>query len=209
MNKISINKIVNVFLTGTIFGVFLCVGYLFLTNSLPFIKAAGVGTGAPDINARYLDGYGTATSSAANKVYVSDANELLPHSVPSGTILMFDTDCPTGYTRISALDGKFLVGGATYSAAVGGADSITLETANIPAHTHTGTTSSNGAHTHTVNSAGTDYGSGGLADGNILSTYTTSSAGSHTHTFTTSSVGSGTAFDNRPAYATIVLCKKD
>ena len=38
---------------------------------------------------------------------------------------------------------------------------------------------------------------------------TTASSGVSNHTFTTASTGSGTAFDNRPAYATIVLCKKD
>ena len=52
----------------------LLVSYSFFTNDLPFMRAAGVGTGAPDINARYLDGYGTATTTgAANKILVTDS----------------------------------------------------------------------------------------------------------------------------------------
>ena len=35
-------------------------------------------------------------------------------------IAMFDTDCPTGWTRVSALDDKFLVASSTYSVAAGG-----------------------------------------------------------------------------------------
>ena len=82
----------------------------------------------------------------------------------------------------------------------GGADTVTLSTANLPAHTH-GTGSlkadSNGAHTHTVN-APTQYamsGSGGGTGGRTPGSVTTSSNGAHTHTITgeTSSVGSGSA----------------
>ena len=191
----------------------LLVSYSFFTNDLPFMRAAGVGTGAPDINARYLDGYGTATSSVANKVLITDAQGNLPQ--PTGSIMMFNTNCPTGWTRISALDGKFLVGGESYNVATGGADSITLTTANMPAHTHTGTTASDGAHTHTASyvssnaGVGSYYSMGRGLRNDLIYTTTTSSNGAHTHTFTTGSTGSGTAFDNRPAYATIVICEKD
>jgi len=108
--------------------------------------------------------------------------------------------------------------GGSYNAAAGGADSITLATANLPAHTHTGTTSSNGSHTHSYynykaisSPTKTYFGNGSVSNGiyNELSSGVLLSAGAHTHTFTTSSVGSGTAFDNRPAYATIVICEKD
>ena len=100
--------------------------------------------------------------------------------------------------------------GGSYSAAAGGADSLTLITANLPAHTHTGTTASDGAHTHGVTTTGADSGTNGFKPyGNVQSTLNTTSSGAHTHTFTTNSTGSGTAFDNRPAYATIVICEKD
>jgi len=105
MTRQSINGYILGFCTAS----FLLIGYLFLTNDLPFMRAAGVGTGAPDINAKYHDGYGTATTSVANKIIVTDANGDLPQ--PAGSIMMFDTSCPTGWTRVTALDGKFLVGG--------------------------------------------------------------------------------------------------
>ena len=78
----------NVFIAGTVFGISLCLIYMFLTGNLPFLKAAGVGTGAPDINAKYLDGYGTATTSTSSKVYISDASGYLPDSsVDTGAIV--------------------------------------------------------------------------------------------------------------------------
>jgi len=176
------------------------------------MRAAGVGTGAPDINAKYHDGYATSLTATSSTIYVSDANGGLPQIMPAGSIIMFDVECPSGWTRVTALDGKFLVASSTYSAAAGGADSITLTTTNMPAHTHTGTTSSDGAHTHSMvtvsnSNVGTTYVKTAPSGGN--GTKNTGSSGSHTHTFTTASTGSGTAFDNRPAYATIILCKKD
>ena len=58
----------------------------------------------------------------------------------SGTIGLFDAACPSGWTRVSAWDGKFLRGSATYNAAAGGAATHTHTTA---AHVHT-----NAGHTH-------------------------------------------------------------
>lgn len=177
-------------------------------------------------------------------------------SVPSGLIAMFDTDCPSGWTRVSALDGKFLVGGASYNSAAGGNDSITLAEANLPSHTHgsgtlsadsagshyhsvdppSKTTSSAGSHTHSYNdyythdhgklTANGSWGSHWATGGNHgrttgsagshthtvnIGAFNSASAGAHTHTISgsTGATGSGTAFDNRPAYATIVICKKN
>ncbi len=194
----------------------------------------------------------------------------------SGIIIIFDSDCPANWTRVSDLDGKFLVASSTYNAAAGGSDSITLAEANLPSHTHgvgtlaaanesahthgdgslttnntgasthtvSGTAASNGNHTHsdyTYSSAADPSGTtrlwadwadsspfafgsatgahthtvSGTAASNGNHTHTisgTTAAGSaHTHTLSgsTGGTGSGTAFDNRPAYATIVICKKD
>jgi microcystin-dependent protein len=102
----------------------------------------------------------------------------------------------------------------------GGTASVTLSTGNLPAHDHTGTTSSDGSHTHSITDPGHSHtskiavddnngtnveGQGPAGDSyenvrNGMSTTTSTtdisvnSGGSHTHTFTTSSVGSGTAF---------------
>ncbi len=122
--------------------------------------------------------------------------------------------------RITTPDGDVL--GTT-----GGAQSVTLTTAELPAHDHTftngahthsfsATTSSDGAHTHTVD-VGTNAGpfeNFFIAQGKSPNTtsHTSSSNGAHTHTLsgttgsgtgsgTTASTGSGTAFSNLPPLA--------
>jgi len=97
-------------------------------------------------------------------------------------------------------------------AATGGAESVSLDSNNLPAHTHSfsATTSTDGSHTHAPNSgyswlmsnrtAGTANGSGSAA----LTDYSTSTgaAGSHAHTVsgTTGSSGAGTAHNNLQPY---------
>ena len=89
----------------------------------------------------------------------------------------------------------------------GGADTVTLTTANMPAHSHDGgslSVESTGEHTHTVYiySTGTGGSSVHLSVdkvGNWVSysggTFTSSSSGEHTHTISgsTGSTGSGSA----------------
>ena len=62
-------------------------------------------------------------------------------------------------------------GGAYTPGDTGGADSVTLTTAQMPAHSHSGSTGSAGGHSHTA---------------------TTSSAGSHSHSGSTNSTGAHT-----------------
>jgi microcystin-dependent protein len=74
-----------------------------------------------------------------------------------------------------------------------------LTTAQMPSHTHTGTTSTAGDHSHTVSLR--DFGGGGggvqnLTDGSgggPSTAYPTNTAGAHNHTFTTDATGSGDA----------------
>lgn len=114
----------------------------------------------------------------------------------------------------------------TTNGASGGADTVTLLEANLPAHTHTfsATTSSDGAHTHFTVGDNSDTSTESspvtasdsiarrgtqstnvtgyeLGQGTVPATLgSTSSNGAHTHTVsgTTSSVGSGTAIDKLP-----------
>lgn len=133
---------------------------------------------------------------------------------------------------------KFIYAAGTYSAgATGGASEgeVTLTTANLPSHNHkltngtakftgtSGTTSSNGAHTHIMTNAPIHL----WAIQNISGSYTmtcnreegngsTSSAGAHTHTFTpsgsisgqTDSTGSGTSFSIMPPYLVMYCWKR-
>ncbi len=131
-----------------------------------------------------------------------DTNQLMP----SGAIILWTgSACPASYTRLSALDGKFLVGGATYQAAAGGSNT----------HTHSAGTYASQNHTHSVPYSGwTSNGSG--ADMSLLAMGKGGEAYARPTTNNVSGSGgalpitgtSGTA-DSRPEFATVLLCQKD
>ena len=146
--------------------------------------------------------------------------------VPAGVILLWSGSIgsiPSGWNLCDGTNGtpdlrnRFVVAaGDTYAVgATGGADSVTLDASQMPAHTHTfsGSTNTTGAHTHTVaagNSGGADN---IITTGNARSndtSYTTSSAGDHSHTFsgTTSSTGGGGSHENRPPYYALAYIQK-
>lgn len=82
---------------------------------------------------------------------------------------------------------------ATTLGAVGGTQTHTLTEAQMPAHTHsvTGTTNTTGAHTHTAQGAEFNFtGAGGGSNAGVAEV-TTSSAGDHSHTLTGSAASTG------------------
>jgi hypothetical protein len=118
-----------------------------------------------------------------------------------------------------------------------GEHSHTGNTSNTGAHSHTGNTSNTGNHRHSQTRYnvynGLAPGSGQVWAGNAINantgyagshshSYTTSNTGDHSHSYTTSSTGnhshtfsgdtggtgSGTAFDNRPAYMILAYIMK-
>jgi microcystin-dependent protein len=122
--------------------------------------------------------------------------------------------------RPNLSDSRFLQGSSSVGG-TGGANSKTLVTAELPAHTHSidhnhanATTTSAGAHTHDIPYTFLYQGTAIYPQtaGNGLSyNGSTASAGAHTHdidlpnfTGTSGSVGSGTAFDIRPQYFGVV-----
>lgn len=86
-----------------------------------------------------------------------------------------------GFGTWSAVQGRFLLSASSAypAASTGGAATHAITVAELPAHSHTGSTASAGGHTHTA---------------------TTASAGAHTHTISVASAGahthSGTAASN-------------
>lgn len=149
--------------------------------------------------------------------------------VPIGVIVMWSgeiADIPDGWALCDGksntpnLTDRFIVGaGAKYTVkAVGGNESVTLSTANMPSHSHgSGSLSNNttGDHTHKITpSVGylTNKGTGAeQALGYYNGTSTnTDSAGSHTHTISgsTASSGSGLAHENRPPFYALAYIMK-
>jgi len=72
---------------------------------------------------------------ADNQVYVCDGSSWKTVGAPSGTISMFATACPTGWTRFAALDNKFPRGSATYGGTGGDSSHV---------HSYSGRTSPSG-----------------------------------------------------------------
>lgn len=170
-------------------------------------------------------------------------NKLAPAygGVPTGSIMMWYTDTPptgwlicngqstSGYTALAAVVGATVpnmqqrvpVGknAGTFSTlgATGGEETVTLVTANVPAHTHTfsGTTSTDGSHTHALSNNATNMVSdanqginwataGGASYGFRNSTILASGNHSHTISGTTGTgSGSGTAHNNLQPYIVI------
>lgn len=108
-----------------------------------------------------------------------------------------------GSSRANTLTDTYVsYGDGTTLGSFGGSDSHTLTSGQTPSHTHSfsGTTSSDGAHSHTTLSvAAAAAGSAAALLGNSISgAISTSTDGAHTHTFsgTTGSSGSGQAHNN-------------
>jgi microcystin-dependent protein len=151
-------------------------------------------------------------------------------SIPSGVIVMWSgalANIPVGWALCDGTNGtpnllsRFIVSvpdNLTNPGASGGADSIVLSVAQLPAHTHTGsgTTSTDGAHSHTVSgyeltTPGTQIPFYNWANSTMANNNNnTSTAGAHSHTFsfTTSATGSGDMVDIRPMYFTLAYIMK-
>lgn len=118
------------------------------------------------------------------------------------------------------LGGKFVVGAGASGydpGTTGGAASVTLTSAQMPSHSHTGTTGiDTSAHQHPMTHGGHFPGSSftaaagadlGLAawnsSGTNSPTWTGDPDASHVHGFTTGTAGSGGSHENRPPFIAI------
>ncbi|MBS4040364.1 MAG: hypothetical protein KGZ81_07155 [Flavobacteriales bacterium] len=149
---------------------------------------------------------------------------VLPFVYPIGSLyLTVDSENPNdtfGFGTWEAFaEGRAIVGVAAAGTFAGvetevGAETVTLTTAQIPAHNHTGTTSTDGSHSHgltqdavTTSPSGNQrtYLSGGSGQQLEWGDLAISSAGSHNHTFTTANSGGGGSHTNiQPSITTYI-----
>jgi microcystin-dependent protein len=163
----------------------------------------------------------TSIQAAINELVTSVATAAA--RIPSGLISMWHgtiANIPSGWVLCDGtnstpdLRSKFVMGAADQAGmnATGGSNTTTLTTTQLPAHTHTGTTASDGDHAHTAQGADGGYQKSTAVSGDpsvlIEGTQTTSTTGAHTHTITTDSSGTGAAYDSRPAYYALAYIMK-
>lgn len=187
--------------------------------------AAGKTIATLDKRGRVPMGLDTMGNTAAGRVQVSTtvttaagSNQITPASLTGLAIGMYviSANIPAG-TYITSIVGvnANLSANATVTAAGtaarfsyildpqvpgqnGGQSQVTLTTDGIPSHSHTGTTSSNGAHTHTAGFTSGGSADAGFAGAIATGSTATSSNGNHTHTFTTDTTGNGRGHNNVP-----------
>ena len=120
------------------------------------------------------------------------------NTVTAGLVILIDgAACPTGYTRLTALDNRFLQANTTYNAAAGGAS-----THQHPSHSH------GVGHDASIATADASNEIAQALDPGGTSIFATHNHGSVTVTHTSTSV-TVDASDNRPTFATFLVCQKD
>jgi len=144
--------------------------------------------------------------------------------LPTGDklIAVFNTTCPTGWTRVTAWDDKFIRGAATYGGTGGSSGTHTHSYSGVIAHTHGAGTlnlGSDGSHDHSytvvTTIASTTAGAGVSDIIGSVSTTTTGSGGSHDHSLTgnTTSAGDASATSGTntmlPPYIEVVFCSRN
>ncbi len=118
-------------------------------------------------------------------------------------------------TTWEKLEGRFLLGSSgteTAAGDTGGAANVTLSVSNMPAHSHTGTTNTDGYHGHSFpgRSSNGSYGPSAesFASSDDARTLYTDAGGYHTHSFTTNTAGGGQPFDIMPPYMAVNMWKR-
>ena len=130
------------------------------------------------------------------------------YNIPSGAISIFDAACPAGWTRVSAFDGKFIRGAASYGG-TGGADTHTHTIASLAAHTH-----AIASHTHGFGTTGLNSTTDSLYTGsgiNLVQAHPHTGSGAGGANTGTLGAASPTAAagSSLPVYITVIFCKKD
>ena len=126
-------------------------------------------------------------------------------NIPSGFVLC------DGNNNTPDLRDRFVIGaGNNFSAGnTGGNNSITLQETNLPSHQHFVVSNDLGGANRTgSNVSANNQVRKGTGAGNIFETYNLASTGSGANAGRSSSVGSGTPFDNKPSYHALCYIMK-
>jgi len=159
-----------------------------------------------------------------------DAGDGSPYALlPQGIILMADAACPSGWTRVSALDGLFVRGASSY----GATGRAATHTHSGPSHTHTMShlhgSVDHGHNQNTPGNSATTADGAGIRAGNVYNVgmhVVSVSAGNEkimssgfaTYLSYLDESGLGTAADGTgntsgdadlPAYINVIFCRKD
>jgi len=147
-----------------------------------FIKTGGnvgIGTTSP---AQKLEVNGNVKATS----FIGDGSQLTGvANIPSGMIAMFDTSCPSGWTRVAAFDGRFIRGSATY----GGTGGVST-------------------HTHSVDPPATNTGYSDIGDAAWTDWGDPLVSRDHVHTVDIPEFNSASA-NNIPPYIDVVFCRKN
>ena len=122
------------------------------------------------------------------------------NTVTAGLVILSDAvSCPTGFTRLTALDNRFLQANTTYNAAAGGAS-----THQHPSHSH------GVGHDVSITTGNT---APGVGVSNNASAGSGAAAVPHNHGSVTASHSNASvtvdAASNNPSFATFLICQKD
>ena len=126
-------------------------------------------------------------------------------NIPGGFVLC------DGQNSTPDLRDRFIIGaGDNFNAGnTGGNNSITLSTSNLPSHRHFVVSNSFGGQNRTnSNVSANNQVAKGTGAGNLYESYNLASTGSNASAGRSSSVGSGTAIDNKPLYHALCYIMK-
>lgn len=189
----------------------------------------GVAGGATSVTQAFNDAPNTGSALTYARIDHRHGMPAAPAGLLSGTVILWTGgSCPSGWSRVTSIDGRFLVSSSSFNSQ-GGSNTVNPSgsVGNNGTHSHTPS-----SHNHTLSNVSTGvkyststlhghesgtndlvrFSSGGSATSYVhdVSTHnsttgsSTGSTGDHAHTLSLSQ-----GLDNKPVYATILLCQKN
>lgn len=145
---------------------------------------------------------------------------------PSGVIKLWygsASNIPAGWVYCDGMNGtpdlrdtypKSVPDTATDPGTTGGQNSLSLSSAQMPSHNHTGQADSTGSHDHKLPGDAFDEldfnssGEGRVAGSNVNARTSTNGAHTHTSPSSTDATGSGSTVNNEPLHSTAIFIQR-